>query len=129
MVSSTWPYSYIVFSKRNYTMQLSTRNYRITWFKLFIYKKRKIDLNLRYLLTEILSVINCFDKLEIVFFNVCPRSFDQFYVVTHYMKWVKTSWTYSTGLRQTRIIVSYYHLNIYILTIFLECRIDRSSLR
>ena len=27
---------------------------------------------------------------------MCPRSADQFYVVTYYIKWVTTSWTYST---------------------------------
>jgi len=25
--------------------------------------------------------------------TVCPRSSDQFYVVTYYIKWVTTSWT------------------------------------
>ena len=27
--------------------------------------------------------------------TVCPRSSDQFYVVTYYIKWVTTSWTHS----------------------------------
>ena len=27
--------------------------------------------------------------------TVCPRSSDPFYVVTYYIKWVATSWTYS----------------------------------
>ena len=27
-------------------------------------------------------------------FNVCPKSLDPFYIVTYYIKWVKTSWTY-----------------------------------
>ena len=27
--------------------------------------------------------------------TVCPRSFGPFYVVSNYMNWVKTSWTYS----------------------------------
>ena len=27
--------------------------------------------------------------------TVCPRSSDPFYVVTYYIKWVTTSWTYS----------------------------------
>ena len=26
---------------------------------------------------------------------VCPRSLDLFYIETYYIKWVKTSWTYS----------------------------------
>ena len=28
--------------------------------------------------------------------TMCPRSSDQFYKVTYYIKWVNTSWTYST---------------------------------
>ena len=27
---------------------------------------------------------------------MCPRSSDPFYVVTYYIKWVTTSWTYSS---------------------------------
>ena len=27
--------------------------------------------------------------------TVCPGSSDPFYIVTYYMKWVATSWTYS----------------------------------
>ena len=30
--------------------------------------------------------------------TVCPRSSDPFDVVTYYMKWVTTSWTYSNIL-------------------------------
>ena len=30
-----------------------------------------------------------------VTFTVCQRSSDPFYVVTYYIKWVTTSWTYS----------------------------------
>ena len=30
------------------------------------------------------------------YLSVCPRSLDQFYVLTCYKKWAKTSWTYST---------------------------------
>ena len=26
--------------------------------------------------------------------TVCPRSLDPLYIVTYYIKWVKTSWTY-----------------------------------
>ena len=29
--------------------------------------------------------------------SVWPRSLDQFYKVTHHIKWVKTSWTYRTN--------------------------------
>ena len=28
--------------------------------------------------------------------TVCPRSSATFYIVTYYIKWVTTSWTYST---------------------------------
>ena len=28
--------------------------------------------------------------------TVCPGSSDPFYIVTYYIKWVTTSWTYST---------------------------------
>ena len=29
------------------------------------------------------------------FHTVCPRSSDPFYIVTHYVNWVTTSWAYS----------------------------------
>ena len=29
--------------------------------------------------------------------TVCPRSSDPFYIVSYYMKWVTTSWTYSSA--------------------------------
>ena len=32
--------------------------------------------------------------------SVCPRSSDPFYVVTYYLKWVTTSWTYSINKEQ-----------------------------
>ena len=28
--------------------------------------------------------------------TICPRSSDPFYIVTYYLKWVTSSWTYST---------------------------------
>ena len=28
-------------------------------------------------------------------YTICPRSSDPFYLVTYYIKWVTTSWTYS----------------------------------
>ena len=28
-------------------------------------------------------------------YTVCSKSLDPFYIVTYYIKWVKTSWTYS----------------------------------
>ena len=30
-----------------------------------------------------------------LFITVCPRSSDPFYIVSYYIKWVATSWTYS----------------------------------
>jgi len=37
------------------------------------------------------------DTGRVIFFShvVCLRSFDSIYMVTYYLKWVKTSWTYS----------------------------------
>ena len=29
--------------------------------------------------------------------TICPRGSDPFYIVTYYIEWVKTSWTYSTN--------------------------------
>ena len=37
--------------------------------------------------------------LSIKTVNVCPISLDQFYIVTYYSKWAKTSWTYNRGER------------------------------
>ena len=36
--------------------------------------------------------------------TVCPRSLDQFYTITYYLKLVKTSWTYSNGRKYIRSI-------------------------
>ena len=36
----------------------------------------------------------CESKVMILY-TVCPGSSDPFYVVTYYIKWVTTSWTYS----------------------------------
>ena len=33
--------------------------------------------------------------------TMCPRSSDPIYVVTYYIKWVTTSWTYSTESNST----------------------------
>ena len=37
--------------------------------------------------------------------TVCPRSSDSFYVVTYYIKWVTTSWTYSIYHDDLRLVV------------------------
>ena len=34
-------------------------------------------------------------------FTVCPGSSDLFYIVTYYIKWVTTSWTYSISVFNT----------------------------
>ena len=36
-----------------------------------------------------------FDHNTAKVFTVCPRSLDPCYIVSYYIKWVKTSWTYS----------------------------------
>ena len=46
--------------------------------------------------------LNLFDKYA--YFveetaTVCPRNNDQFFVVTYYITWVTTSWTYITKIR------------------------------
>ena len=30
---------------------------------------------------------------NLIMHTICPRSIDPFYIVTNYIKWVKTSWT------------------------------------
>ena len=35
---------------------------------------------------------------------VCPRSSDPFHIVSYYINWVTTSWTYSTRLDDKRIL-------------------------
>ena len=37
----------------------------------------------------------------VVFITVCPGSSDPFYIVSYYMKWVITSWTFNTLLDQS----------------------------
>ena len=36
-----------------------------------------------------------------LFYTVCPISSDPFYIVSYYMKWVTTSWTYSHSERKS----------------------------
>ena len=33
-----------------------------------------------------------------IYYTVCPKSSDPFYIVSYYIKWVTTSWTYSTNV-------------------------------
>ena len=37
--------------------------------------------------------------------TVCPKSFDQFCVVSYFIKWVKTSWTYSSSFNNFIIMI------------------------
>ena len=39
--------------------------------------------------------------------TVCPRSGNPFYIATYYMKWVTTSWTYSTVCPES---LAYFHI-------------------
>ena len=45
-------------------------------------------------------------SLQTIFaFTICPRSSDPFYIVSYYIKWVTTSWTYSMSHYKTFIEV------------------------
>ena len=59
--------------------ELWVNHYRPVW-NIFFYSWlfKKIDLN-----------------LSTIYTTVCPRSSDPFYIVSYYIKWVTTSWTYS----------------------------------
>ena len=39
-------------------------------------------------------------KKNLDVYTVCPRSPDPFYTVNYYINWVKTSWPYSTSLKE-----------------------------
>ena len=43
----------------------------------------------------LLVIIKCKMRLIKDIFEICPVSSDPFYIVTYYIKWVTTSWTYS----------------------------------
>ena len=34
-------------------------------------------------------------SFKVLVITICPRSSGPFYIVTYYIKWVNTSWTYS----------------------------------
>ena len=38
--------------------------------------------------------------------NICLRSLVQFYIVSYYIKWVKTSWTYREQNKRLTLIVN-----------------------
>ena len=42
----------------------------------------------------------------LITYAVCPRSLVPFYIVTYYIKWLKTSWTYcSTNCTSVQVLV------------------------
>ena len=47
----------------------------------------------RYLLGDLILPVVQYSSYN---HTVCPRSSDPFYIVSYDMKWVTTSWTYST---------------------------------
>ena len=47
-------------------------------------------------------------------YTVCPRSSDPFYIVGYYIKWVTTSWTYSTACPLHCVKFSYTHVKILV---------------
>ena len=40
-----------------------------------------------------------FNAWNIFVYTVCPGSFDTFYIVSYYIKWVTTSWTHGTRIQ------------------------------
>ena len=48
--------------------------------------------------TQYLYIVISQDQCKIFLYHItmCPRSSDPFYVVTYSIKWVTTTWTYST---------------------------------
>ena len=61
-------------------------------------KKKNIENAL--IIFECLKIANdfYFCSMQVGNITVCPGSSDPFYVVTYYIKWVTTSWTYGTYL-------------------------------
>ena len=52
---------------------------------------------LKYHVNDVASLLEviCLKKKTIYEYNtVCPRSSDPFYIVTYYIKWATSSWTY-----------------------------------
>ena len=47
-----------------------------------------------------------------IYYTVCPEISDPFYTVSYYIKWVTTSWTYST-MDRTKSNVGYGAWYIY----------------
>ena len=69
-------------------------------------------------------------KSEVIVSIVCPGSLDTFYIVTYYLKWVKTSLTYSVNLTYKYLFLSYFFLQtphwfslsfFFLLCLYLTC--------
>ena len=56
--------------------------------------------------------------------TVCPRSSDQFYIVTYYIRWDTTSWTYSIF---HNVIDSVYRSYLLVIRIFIEKLIGKTN--
>ena len=59
---------------------------------------------IRYIMDRMRKIVQCTSLLYAT--TVCPRRSDPFYVVTYYIKWVTTSWTYTTKGSQKRSFFS-----------------------
>ena len=68
---------------------------------------------------SVFDVNKCFKKDKLIFFlhacalyyelpsdTMCPRSSDPFYIVTYYIKWFTTSWTYSICMYKQTLKIS-----------------------
>ena len=54
----------------------------------------------------------------IIYYHICPRSSDPFYIVSYYITWATSSWTHST-------IIITLHLSRFILKIFVRFLLNR----
>ena len=69
-----------------------------------------------YLILNIDNIYNlCTRTLES---TICPRSLDLIYIVTYYIKWVITSWTYSNLALIKSAYTNTIHVNMYCKAIF-----------
>ena len=80
-----------------YNYRLFLRKILLTSF-LIIWVRRSIWICILYMATKnsdlCLNLYRCKNRLA---YTVCPKSLDPFYLVTYYIKWAKTSLTYSIG--------------------------------
>ena len=45
------------------------------------------------------SIYICLSPRKIYYSTVCPRRLDPFNIITYYLSWVKSSWTYSNSIK------------------------------